>query len=63
MIDEFSPYSPNETTFDPRFVGPTGAKEDVDAYMVGEALGREEAEQGMPFVGRAGRLLRERPLT
>lgn len=30
---------------------------DADLMVLGEALGEEEAKQGKPFVGRAGRLL------
>ena len=35
------------------FEGP----EDADIYLVGEAPGEEENDQGRPFVGRAGRFL------
>ena len=30
-----------------------------DIMIIGEAPGREEVEKGKPFVGRAGKLLRE----
>ena len=49
--------NPDPDLFDPRFVGPRGAKNDIDIYIVGEAPGREEAAQGLPFVGRAGQVL------
>lgn len=36
-----------------------GCRDEPDIMIVGEAPGAEEVEQGRPFVGRAGRLLRE----
>lgn len=40
-----------------RYVPPE--RVDSDIILVGEAPGREEVEQGRPFVGQSGRLLRE----
>jgi hypothetical protein len=48
VIEEFRLCSPDEIKYDPRFAGPKGAESDVHIYFVGEALGREEAEQGLP---------------
>jgi len=36
---------------------PGGGSPDADIMLIGEAPGKNEAEQGMPFVGRAGNLL------
>lgn len=32
---------------------------DADIFIIGEAPGREEDEQGIPFVGKAGKILNE----
>jgi len=42
-----------------KLVPPSGCSRRPDIAFVGEAPGLEELEQGEPFVGRAGRLLRE----
>jgi uracil-DNA glycosylase family 4 len=43
--------------FDPRFVGPKGCFKDVHLYVIGEGAGKDEAEQGKPFVGVSGQTL------
>jgi DNA polymerase-1 len=42
-----------------RYVGGHGCADRPDIMAVGEAPGYEEVAQGMPFVGRSGKLLRE----
>jgi uracil-DNA glycosylase family 4 len=42
---------------DPLFVGPKGCYTDVHLYIAGEGPGKEEVEQGTPFVGPAGQTL------
>jgi uracil-DNA glycosylase family 4 len=44
---------------DPRRVVPKGRSRQPLLYLVGEAPGAEEAEQGRPFVGPAGSALRQ----
>jgi uracil-DNA glycosylase len=48
-----------ETHLDSRRVAPEGLNRRPRLYLVGEAPGAEEAAQGKPFVGPAGRALRE----
>src|SRR5205823_1425473 len=48
-----------DTGFDHRRVAPEGRFRRPRLYVVGEAPGAEEAAQGRPFVGPAGRALRE----
>jgi DNA polymerase len=36
---------------------PKGPSGDVDIYIVGEAPGKDEVEQGLPFAGEAGKAL------
>jgi uracil-DNA glycosylase family 4 len=57
MPSEDNLYSPDPNIFDTRFIGPKGADSKVEFYLIGEAPGGEEAEQGLPFVGRAGQFL------
>jgi uracil-DNA glycosylase len=45
--------------FDHRRVAPNGQFRRPRLYLIGEAPGAEEAAQGKPFVGPAGRTLRE----
>lgn len=44
--------------FDRRRVAPDGLFRRPRLYLVGEASGVEESEQGKPFIGPAGRALR-----
>src|SRR5437764_4542703 len=48
-----------DTGFDHRRVAPEGRFRRPRLYVVGEAPGAEEIAQGRPFVGAAGRALRE----
>jgi DNA polymerase len=50
---------PSENRFDPRRVTPEGRFQEPRLYIVGEAPGAEETAQRRPFVGPAGRALRE----
>jgi DNA polymerase len=49
-------FNPDPELFDPRFVGPKGSNS-PHLYIIGEAPGHNEAEQGLPFVGKAGMVL------
>jgi DNA polymerase len=49
--------NPDPKLFDPRFVGPKGPRTNVDIYIVGNAPGKEEAQQGLPFAGQDGKVL------
>jgi DNA polymerase len=52
------PPSPDRQQFDLRAVMPEGSLA-PHVYLVGEAPGRQEAEAGRPFVGPAGKALRD----
>lgn len=45
--------------FDPHAVEPEGCLSQPRLYLVGEAPGAEEAQHGRPFVGPAGKALRD----
>jgi uracil-DNA glycosylase family 4 len=49
-------FSPDPSKFSSRFVGPKGSMNPY-LYIVGEAPGRDEDEQLLPFVGQSGQLL------
>ena len=55
-FDEELATVPDEMFDRSRFVGGVGP-EDADVVFVGEAPGKNEVEQGEPFVGNAGRVL------
>ena len=55
---QIRPRSPDPRRFDARVVLPEGSVA-PRVYLVGEAPGRQEAEAGRPFVGRAGIALRD----
>ena len=46
MLPRISPQTPDTPPWDP-----------IDIVFVGEAPGRDEVTEGIPFVGRAGQLL------
>lgn len=52
------PLAPDRLRFDARTVAPVG-RSHACLYLVGEAAGREEADIGRPFVGPAGKALRD----
>jgi uracil-DNA glycosylase len=52
------PRIPDRSRFDHRIVSPEGSPHPC-LYLIGEAPGRHEADIGRPFVGPAGRALRD----
>jgi DNA polymerase len=58
MANTLSPLELDPEQFDPRHVAPEGPSEAPRLYLVGEAPGTTEAKTGRPFVGPAGKALR-----